>query len=69
MIAQELVRRQRGLDPKEDLTAHYAGEWVILRDGHVIAHAKELGQLVNKGLISDGDAVLRVTEAPGDFSA
>jgi hypothetical protein len=68
VIAQELVRRQRDLEPKDDLDAH-AGQWVILRDGHVIAHAQELGQLVTNGQLGDGDAVLHVTDDPGDFAA
>jgi hypothetical protein len=68
VIAQELVRRQRELDPKEDLTAH-AGEWVILRAGRVIAHARELGEIANAGQLGEGDAILHVPEHPGDFSA
>lgn len=36
MSVSEVQRRQAELDPKDDL-APYAGKWVALRKGHVIA--------------------------------
>lgn len=37
MTVEELEREQQRLLPKEDL-APFAGQWVALRDGRVIAH-------------------------------
>jgi len=55
MIAQEVLRRQRELEPKEDL-APYNGQWVLLRYGIVCGHAGNLSELN----IQDGDAVMKV---------
>ena len=63
MIAQELLRRQRELDPKEDL-APYTGEWVVLRSGHVLAHHADLAALMDGRTLADQDTVVRVS-GPG----
>jgi hypothetical protein len=59
MVPQEVLRQQREIEPKDSLD-DYAGEWVILRDGHVVANAREIGQLLGQDF-RDGDAVLHVT--------
>jgi hypothetical protein len=61
MIAQELLRQQRDLEPKEDLGG-YVGQWVVLRDGHVVAHAAAVEDLMSRDELADGDALLQVTD-------
>jgi hypothetical protein len=63
MIAQELLRRQRELDPKEDLSS-YADEWVVLRSGRVLDHGKDLASLMEGRTLADQDTVVRVS-GPG----
>jgi hypothetical protein len=59
VIAQELLRRQLELAPKEDLSV-FDGQWVVLREGYVVDHAEDAHDLV----IADGDAILRVATTP-----
>jgi hypothetical protein len=67
MIAQELLHQQRELAPKQDL-AEFAGQWVVLRDGHVVAHAHEMAELMSQDVLSDRDALIRVPDPPGSFA-
>jgi hypothetical protein len=62
MIAQEVLLQQRKLAPKDDLS-EFAGEWVILRDGRVIAHDEDPQQLIHDGTLNDRDALIRVSTA------
>ena len=67
MVAQELLHQQRALAPKEDLTK-FAGQWVVMRDGRVVAHAPVMGELVERGLLGDRDSVLHVSGLVGSFA-
>jgi hypothetical protein len=66
MIAQELLHQQRELTPKQDL-AQFAGEWVVLRGGRVVAHAQEMAELISRGDVRDRDAVIRISDLPVSF--
>ena len=63
MTVQEL---QRQLAPKDDLTP-YAGEWVALRDGRVIAHDIDPVAVRNHPEVSDTDAIIPVAETGDDL--
>ena len=60
MVTLDVLREQQELKPKEDLQ-EYAGEWVILRDGRVRAHAPSMKELL--GEFRDGDALLHVADS------
>ncbi len=66
MVAQELLHQQRELAPKEDLIL-YAGQWVAMRDGHVIGSAPTFDELATRGVLRDEDALLRVPDQPDAF--
>ena len=61
----EFLRAQRELDPKEDLYA-YAGEWVLLRKGWLVAHDPDLVKLAAVPERRLGDAVVFVSSDPED---
>jgi hypothetical protein len=67
MLAQELLHQQRALAPKEDL-ARFAGQWVVLRDGVVVAHAPGMKELISRRQLGDRDSVLRVSNHSGSFA-
>jgi hypothetical protein len=60
MISQELLRQQQDLSPKEDLSP-YQGEWVVLRDGYVIAHGPDPVQLRESPDVAKDDAIIKVS--------
>jgi hypothetical protein len=66
MVAQELLYQQRELAPKDDLTA-FAGQWVVLRRGHVVAHAEEMAELLQRDVLTDRDAVIHVSPRTVSF--
>jgi hypothetical protein len=57
MTVQEI---QRELAPKEDLT-QYAGQWVALRDGFVVAHALDAVTLRENPDVSETDTIMPVS--------
>ena len=67
MVAQELLHQQRALAPKDDL-APYAGKWVVLRNGRVVASEQDMRTLISNGLFGDRDSVLRVPVLDGSFA-
>ena len=60
----EIERQQDDSMPKEDLS-RFAGEWVALRRGRVVAHDSEYSQLRHKPAVRDGDVAVRVP-GPGE---
>jgi hypothetical protein len=66
MTAQELLHQQRELAPKQDLT-EFAGEWIVLRYGMVVDHARGMDELISRGL-ADQDSVLRISRIAGTFA-
>jgi hypothetical protein len=62
MTPQEILRQQRKLAPKESL-AKFAGRWVVLRHGTVIADGEDPIELRNRPDVSDDDPVIPVTAA------
>lgn len=60
MTVQEI---QRGLTPKDDLTP-YTGQWVALREGHVIAHDIDGVTLRNHPEVESSDVLMPVGD-PG----
>jgi hypothetical protein len=67
MVAQELLHQQRALAPKQDLSK-YKGQWVVLRDGRVVDHDMNMQALIERGLLSDRDSVIRVSSLDGSFA-
>lgn len=69
MIVQDLDKAQQKLEPKDDL-APYAGQWVALRDGKVIAHDIDPIRLREQDGVTEEDVILPVAHAhPGIFIA
>ncbi len=59
MTVGELERRQQELEPKDDLTP-YGGQWVALRDGHVVGHDVDPTRLRAQEGINEDDAIVPV---------
>ena len=60
MSVHELEQaQQKTLLPKDDLSP-YAGQWVALRDGHVIAGDLDAVALRNNPVVTSEDALLPV---------
>jgi hypothetical protein len=59
MTVDQLEREQDKLLPVEDLTP-YRGQWVALRDGHVIASALDPLELRDNDAVRDGDVLTPV---------
>ena len=59
MTIEELDREQRRLVPKEDL-APFAGQWVALREGRVIAHDLDPVALRDNQEVLDTDMLMPV---------
>lgn len=69
MANQELDQAQETLEPKEDL-APYAGQWVALREGRVVASDLDPMLLREQDEVEEDDVVLPVAHAePGYFIA
>lgn len=58
----EIEKLQRELSPNEDLT-RYAGRWVAVREGRVVATAKDLSTLRAQDGVRDDDVVIPVSPA------
>lgn len=63
-MAIDVERAQAALQPQEDL-APYAGQWVVLRHGHVVAHGPDPAQLAGSADFHAGDILVSVG-ADGD---
>jgi hypothetical protein len=59
MTVEDVAREQEKLLPKEDLTP-YAGRWVALRDGLVVATSMDAVALRDDPRVSPGDTLLPV---------
>jgi hypothetical protein len=59
MTVAELEKRQADLMPKDDLTP-YEGQWVALRDGHVVASDLSAVALRDKSGVEGTDMIMRV---------
>jgi hypothetical protein len=59
LIAEDVARSQQELTPTEDL-APYAGKWVALRDGKVIASAADLQTLRHRRDVDSDDVAVPV---------
>jgi hypothetical protein len=59
MTVKDIQRQQRALMPKEDL-ARYAGQWVALRKGRVIASDINAEQLKEHSEVRDDDVLMPV---------
>jgi hypothetical protein len=62
MSTSELDRKQAEILPKEDLTP-YAGRWVALRDGHVVASDVDAVSLRNRPEVTEDDVIAPVPDA------
>lgn len=62
MTPQDVLRQQQQLTPKQSLT-EYAGRWVALSGGYVIASAADPRTL--RGMVSGDAVILSVPEADG----
>ena len=58
-----VAERQQELAPKEDLRP-YAGQWVALRDGRVVASDLDAGVLRARPDVEPTDAIMRVPVNP-----
>jgi hypothetical protein len=61
MTVEEIQRQSA---PKDDLKP-YAGRWVALRDGHVIANALDAVTLRDDPAVREDDMILPVPRHPG----
>jgi Family of unknown function (DUF5678) len=59
MTVEQLEREQQEVLPKEDLSP-YAGQWVALRDGHVVAADLDPVALRDKDEVSETDILMPV---------
>ena len=64
---QELAERQRELAPKEDLSP-YAGQWVALRNGYVVASALDAVTLRKEANVREDDVLLPVPRHGADIN-
>src|SRR3954468_2099621 len=62
MTVQELEREQEKALPKDDLTP-FEGQWVALRDGHVVAADLDPVALRDNAAVKDTDALIPVPPA------
>ena len=67
MIAQEAAFQQRKLTEATRNLDAFLGEWVVLHGPLVVAHSRKLSQLVEDGVILDGDALFYVSESHAEF--
>lgn len=65
-LNRELEQRQQQLSAHEDLSA-YAGQWVVLRDGRVIAHNADPAELRRHEGLRDGDVIALVDDPHGAY--
>jgi hypothetical protein len=66
MSVTDVERVQRELAPKDDLSA-YAGQWVALRDGHVVASDPDAGKLLDNPAVQADDVVMFVPDTEGGY--
>jgi hypothetical protein len=66
MVIQEIQREQQAMMPKEDLTA-YAGQWVALRGGRVVASDLDPVALRDNPAVSEGDTLILVPAQGSDL--
>jgi hypothetical protein len=66
MTVQDVEREQEKLVPKDDLKP-YAGQWVALREGHVIASDLDAVALRDKPEVRDDDAIIPVPRAEDGY--
>lgn len=59
MTVKDIQRQQEALMPKEDL-AGYAGQWVALRKGRVVASDINVEQLKGHAEVRDDDMLMPV---------
>jgi hypothetical protein len=59
MTVKEIQRQQEAVMPKEDLEA-YAGQWIALRDGHVVASDLDPVALRDNPDVSEDDTLIPV---------
>jgi hypothetical protein len=62
MTPQEILRQQQETSPKEDLSA-YDGQWVVLRNGYVVANGDDPVQLRQRQDVRPDDAIIPVAIA------
>lgn len=66
-IDEEKFRQaQQALEPREDL-APYAGQWVVLREGKVIASDLDLQPLLDREDARDDDVIIPVANHQGQY--
>jgi hypothetical protein len=65
-MAVDVKRAQEELEPREDLSA-YAGQWVALRDGHVVAAAVDPASLTANPDVREDDEIIPVSEPGADY--
>jgi len=66
MTAREFNEAQEQLEPKEDL-APYAGQWVALRKGRVVASDLDPVRLRQHAKLGDDDVILPVAHTEGGY--
>jgi len=66
MAVQVIQQEQQAMMPKEDL-ARYAGQWVALRDGHVVTSDLDAVALRDDPAVSDLDTLILVPAQGSDL--
>lgn len=59
MTVHEIERKQNELAPKDDLSP-YVGQWVALRDGHVVASDLDAVALRDNPAVHEDDVLMPV---------
>lgn len=62
----ELERSQQELAIEDDL-APYAGQWVAIRDGHVVAHDVDPARLEEHPAVEPTDLIVAVGNLDGGY--
>lgn len=66
MTDHEFADRQRELEPKEDLSP-YAGKWVALREGRVVASDIDPVRLREQAGVETEDIIVPVARLKGSY--
>ena len=57
---------QARLNPREDLSP-YVGQWVVLRDGYVVAHDIDIDRLRERSELREDDVILPVSPSRAGY--
>jgi Family of unknown function (DUF5678) len=65
-VIERMIQGQRDLEIVDDLMP-YAGQWVAIRDGHVIASGLDPVEVRNDEAVQSDDRIIRVGTGTGAY--